>query len=69
MPAPAMSEEMPARYTDPDPAWLAAEEGVMRTAREMLIGAWSAYLRRVLPPLPAGHPEQDALQTNSPASL
>ena len=56
------------RYVDVEPARLEAEEGVMRTAREVLMGAWSDYLKRVLPPLPRGHLGQDAAQGYSAAS-
>jgi hypothetical protein len=39
------------RFVDVEPERLAAEEGVLRSARQVLTGAWSDYLRRVLPPL------------------
>ena len=39
-------------FLDVEPERLAAEEGVLRSARQVLTGAWSDYLRRVLPPVP-----------------
>ncbi len=55
-------------YDDVEPARLEAEEGVMRSAREVLRGAWLEFLCRVLPPLPMGHAGQDAAQGYSAAS-
>ena len=52
------------RFLDVEPERLAAEEGGMRSAQQVLRGAWSDYLRRVLPPLPG----QDVPDTYSAAS-
>ena len=42
-------------FPDVDPPVLARDEGVALDARGMLEGAWTNYLRRVLPPM-AGSP-------------
>lgn len=64
----AMTEGSATLYVDVEAARLEADEGVMRTAREVLMGAWSEYLRRVLPPLPRGYAGQDASMGYSAAS-
>ena len=63
-----MPEISALRYDDVEPARLEAEEGVMRSAREVLRGAWLEFLCRVLPPLPRGNAGQDAAQGYSAAS-
>jgi|GEM_PF-5323292 len=37
-------------FDDVDPAVLAAEERELQTARDLLDGTWSNYMRRVLTP-------------------
>jgi hypothetical protein len=39
-------------FTDVEPDRLAADDAVLRSPREVLTGAWTEYLRRVLPPSP-----------------
>ena len=51
-------------FLDVEPERLASEEGVLRSAREVLTGAWSDYLRRVLPPVR----RQDTADSYSAAS-
>lgn len=38
-------------FADIDPEILAREEPALASARELLTGAWSDFLRRVLPPM------------------
>ena len=64
----AMTDMPGVRYDDVKPARLEAEEGVARSARDVLMGAWLDYLRRVLPPLPGGYAGQDAARGYSAAS-
>jgi hypothetical protein len=40
-------------YDDVDPSILARNEGVARSPKDILTGAWAAYLQRLLPE-PAG---------------
>ncbi len=48
------------RFLDVEPERLAANEGVLRSAQQVLTGAWSDYLRRVLPPM-----QQDTAEFSS----
>ena len=55
-PAPQTIQPYPI-YLDVAPEVIADDEHMLRSPREVLTGAWSEYLRRVLPPL---HPEDEA---------
>jgi hypothetical protein len=45
----AAQDPLPTIYTDVAPDMLEADDPAPRTARAVLTGAWTDYLRRVLP--------------------